>query len=81
MDEATSHLDASTQELIRASLLRLKQNRTTLIISHRLALAYDADTIALMSAGKVIEIGSPEALLGQNGQYRALVTAYEGGAA
>lgn len=80
LDEATSHLDGPNQDLIRTSLLELKRNRTTLIIAHRLALAYDADTVAVVADGRVVETGSPTALLRRNGRYSNLVAAYEGGA-
>lgn len=81
LDEAASHLDAASQALIRASLQVPVKHRTTLIISHHLSFAYDADVVALLAAGKVVEIGSPNALRQHSGHYRALVTAYEGGAA
>jgi len=81
LDEVTSHLDAASEELIRASLAELLQNRTALIIAHRLALAQDADVVAVMENGRVIENDSPRALLAQPSQYGAFVTAYKGGAA
>lgn len=81
LDEATSHLDAASQELIRASLQTPGKNRTTLIISHRLSFADDADVVALLAAGKVVEIGSPNDLLERSGHYSDLMAAYERGAA
>jgi ABC-type multidrug transport system fused ATPase/permease subunit len=81
LDEATSHLDTATENQVRESISRLARNRTTLIIAHRLALAYDADVVALMQNGRIVELGSPRELLGQQTRYSELVAAYEGGAA
>ena len=80
LDEVTSHLDAANEEQIRAALAQLLPNRTTLIIAHRLALAQDADVVAVMENGRVIEKGSPRALLEADSKYGAFVAAYQGGA-
>ncbi len=81
LDEITSHLDTVNENLVRSAVARLTHNRTTLVIAHRLALAYDADIVALMQDGRIVEIGSPQTLLHQSGRYNDLVAAYEGGAA
>lgn len=57
-DEGTSHLDAASQEQIRIALANLKP-RTVLVIAHRLALALDADRIAVMDAGRIVELNEP----------------------
>lgn len=80
LDEATSHLDAETEEQIRASLASFMRTRTTIIIAHRLTLAQDADLIAVMEQGRIVEQGTPRALLTQNGKYENLRLAYEGAA-
>jgi ATP-binding cassette, subfamily C, bacterial CydD len=77
LDEATASLDAGSEALIREALARLMAGRTVLIIAHRLALAYAADRIVVMDAGRAVETGSHAALLAQNGLYRRLVATYE----
>ncbi|GIL13156.1 MAG: thiol reductant ABC exporter subunit CydD [Chloroflexota bacterium] len=78
LDEATAHLDPETELLIQASINRLMQGRTALIIAHRLSTVYNADRIAVIDGGRVVETGAHEELLRQNGVYRQLVTAYAG---
>ncbi len=78
LDEATAHLDPETELLIQASINRLLQGRTALIIAHRLSTVYNADRIAVIDGGRVVETGAHEELLRQNGVYRQLVTAYAG---
>ena len=77
LDEATASLDARSEALIRDALARLMAGRTVLIIAHRLALAYTADQIVVMDAGRAVETGSHAALLAQDGLYRRLVATYE----
>jgi ATP-binding cassette subfamily C protein CydD len=77
LDEATSQLDAANEDLLRDALARLMQNRTVLIIAHRLKLAYDAELVAVMDGGRVIQQGSPLTLVGERGVYRNLVAVYE----
>jgi ABC-type multidrug transport system fused ATPase/permease subunit len=79
LDEATSHLDPESEELVREALARLTETRTVLIIAHRLNLARGADLIAVMDGGRVVQTGSPGRLAYEGGIYRRLVTAYEGG--
>ena len=77
LDEATASLDAGSEALIRDALARLTAGRTVLIIAHRLALAYAANQIVVMDAGRAVETGSHAALLAQDGLYRRLVATYE----
>ena len=79
LDEATANLDAKSEALIRDALARLTAGRTVLIIAHRLELAYSADQIVVMDAGRAAETGTHHALLAQNGRYRQLVTSYKAG--
>jgi ABC-type multidrug transport system fused ATPase/permease subunit len=72
-DEATSHLDAVNEGLVRQALSELQQNRTTLIIAHRLSTVRDADLIVVMDNGEVIEMGSHDDLLLRRGRYAHLV--------
>jgi ABC-type multidrug transport system fused ATPase/permease subunit len=77
LDEATANLDARSDALIRDALARLMAGRTVLIIAHRLELAYTADQIVVMQAGRAVEMGAHRDLLARNGLYRQLVTTYE----
>ncbi len=72
LDEATSALDAESEGAIRAALDRLSRGRTTLIIAHRLSTILDADLIAVMDRGRLVELGRHEALLAEGGLYAML---------
>src|SRR5215470_1800839 len=63
LDEATSHLDAVSEATVRAALDRLKQDRTTLVIAHRLSTVRDADAIVVLEDGKLVEVGRHAELL------------------
>ncbi len=73
LDEATSALDSESEQLVQAALDRLLQNRTALVIAHRLSTVQHADEIIVMDAGRMVERGSHEQLLAQGGIYRKLV--------
>lgn len=77
LDEATAHLDRENEELIRAALARLMQNRTVLLISHRLQFARDADVIAVMENGRVVEITTPRETRDAHSRYAQLLAASE----
>jgi ATP-binding cassette subfamily C protein CydD len=79
-DEGTSQLDAKSETYIRAALTELKRHRTVLVIAHRLALAHDADRVAVLHAGRVIESDTPDALLQQDAMYTQLRATQQGGA-
>ena len=72
LDEATANVDTETEQLIQAALHRLMQNRTTIIIAHRLSTIKDVDRIIVMKQGRLIEEGSHEELIRQEGYYRTL---------
>jgi ABC-type multidrug transport system fused ATPase/permease subunit len=74
LDEATSHLDALNEQAVRRALDRLKADRTTIVIAHRLSTVRDADLIVVLDAGRVAESGTHEALLGKGGLYAQLVS-------
>jgi ATP-binding cassette subfamily C protein CydCD len=74
LDEATSHLDAVSELLVRASLDELARGRTTLVIAHRLSTVRQADQIVVLGEGRVAEIGSHRSLLEQGGLYARLVS-------
>jgi subfamily B ATP-binding cassette protein MsbA len=69
LDEATSALDAESEALVRAALDRLKRGRTTLVIAHRLATVREADLIAVIDKGRVIELGTHADLAAKSGAY------------
>jgi ATP-binding cassette subfamily C protein CydCD len=74
LDEATSHLDALNEQAVRRALDRLKADRTTIVIAHRLSTVRDADLIVVLDAGRVVESGTHEALLAKGGLYAQLVS-------
>lgn len=73
LDEATSALDSESEKLVQAALDHLLQNRTALVIAHRLSTVQYADEIIVLDAGHIVERGTHEALLRKNGVYRKLV--------
>jgi ATP-binding cassette subfamily B protein len=75
LDEATSALDTETEREIQAALDRLAVGRTTLIIAHRLGTIRHATRIVVMEAGRVVETGSHEELMGSGGRYARLSAA------
>ena len=72
LDEATSALDTESERLIQDALNHLMRDRTTLVIAHRLSTVEHADQIAVMEAGRVVELGRHAQLLERGGVYAAL---------
>jgi len=68
-DEATSALDSANERAIQAELQSVAQNKTTLVIAHRLSTVVDAHEILVMEAGRILERGSHAALLAASGRY------------
>ncbi|WP_206732466.1 ABC transporter ATP-binding protein [Janthinobacterium sp. 17J80-10] len=77
LDEATSAVDVQTERRIQHALRRLCQGRTAIIIAHRLSTIRDADRIAVIQSGQVIELGNHAQLLSRQGAYASLYRAYE----
>jgi ATP-binding cassette, subfamily B, bacterial len=72
LDEATSHLDSLSEEQIQTALQHVMKGRSSLVIAHRLSTILAADKILVMDEGQLIEQGTHEQLLGQNGLYTTL---------
>ena len=72
LDEATSALDAESERMVQEALLRLMQERTTIVIAHRLATVIHADQIAVMDQGRVVALGSHQQLLHSSPLYSRL---------
>jgi ATP-binding cassette subfamily B protein len=72
LDEATSALDAESETLVQRALDRLMQNRTTLVIAHRLATVLKADRILVLDNGQIVEEGTHRSLVARNGIYARL---------
>ncbi|MBB5397097.1 ABC transporter ATP-binding protein [Mucilaginibacter sp. AK015] len=73
LDEATSALDTESEKLVQDALNNLMKNRTSLIIAHRLSTIQNADIIVVLENGKLIEQGSHQELINQNGLYKRLI--------
>jgi ATP-binding cassette, subfamily B, bacterial len=81
LDEATSNLDAASEARITDALHRLRSGRTTIIIAHRLTTVAQADQIAVVSDGRIVESGTPAELRARGGRFADLFTRWLAGAA
>jgi ATP-binding cassette, subfamily B, bacterial len=81
LDEATSNLDVVTEARVQRALRRLRQGRTTIVIAHRLTTVAEADQVAVIEDGRVVEAGPPERLLAADGRFADLYGRWLAGAA
>ena len=72
LDEATSSVDIQTEYLIKQSINKLTEGRTSIIIAHRLATIQNADKILVMDQGRIVESGNHSDLMEQKGYYSRL---------
>jgi ATP-binding cassette subfamily B protein/subfamily B ATP-binding cassette protein MsbA len=73
LDEATSSIDSESEHLIQQTLASLMEDRTTLLIAHRMSSLVHADKIAVLREGEVVEFGTHDELMSLAGQYRQMV--------
>jgi ATP-binding cassette, subfamily B, bacterial len=74
LDEATSALDTETERAVQAAFDTLAEGRTTITIAHRLSTVRDADQIAVVDHGRIIEAGTHDGLIAENGRYASLAS-------
>jgi subfamily B ATP-binding cassette protein MsbA len=72
LDEATSSLDAQSEEIVQNAIKNLTKNKTTLVIAHRLSTIHNADRIYVLKDGEIINFGNHEELIKKCNEYKSL---------
>ncbi|MGL5747130.1 MAG: ATP-binding cassette domain-containing protein, partial [Weissella cibaria] len=75
LDEATAALDNESEKIIQHALDNLMTHKTTIVIAHRLSTVHNADQIVVLNEGQIVERGSHDELLAQDGVYKTLYDA------
>ena len=75
LDEATSNVDTQTERQIQAAMQELRKGKTCFVIAHRLSTIRSADHILVLDGGRIVEQGTHDSLIAQNGFYRRLYQA------
>ncbi len=78
LDEATALLDPTAARAAERALAAVLHSRTVIAVAHRLQTAHDADRVAVMDGGRIIELGSHDELVGRDGPYAALWRTWHG---
>ena len=73
LDEATSHLDNVSEQLVQQALQNAARGRTTIVIAHRLSTIRDADKLVVLDRGRIVEQGTWESLAAAGGTFQRLV--------
>ena len=73
LDEATSALDTESEKLVQEALNKLMQNRTSIVVAHRLSTIQNADEIVVIDKGEIIEKGTHQELLSNSKVYKKLI--------
>lgn len=79
LDEATSALDTASETSVKAAIDRLRHNRTTLIVAHRLSTVENADWVVVMDGGKIVQQGTHRSLIAESGLYHSLYSKMQRG--
>ena len=72
LDEATSALDTESEKKVQVAIRKLTENRTTLVIAHRLSTVYNADTIFVVNNGNIVSFGTHKELIEKSLEYKSL---------